>query len=761
MAEAASIAEKIDARAGARITRLRIDGMTCGNCARHVTEALRSVAGVQNASVALESQSAEVRWASGAAAKPLELIRAVVEAGYDAKPAPTDKSKLEKAGIQTWKLNLWLGALATLPLMIGEWALGLGMVPWFRWTSLVLAGVVQVMGGAAFYRGAWRQLKRGASNMDTLVALGSTVAFAYSVWAIFAQPGAHLYFLESAAIITLISIGHSLEARVSERASSEMRHLLRLAPATALKQMPDGSQKEVSVADLRAGDVVALRPGDHVPVDGQVIEGSSAVNESMLTGESLPVEKSKNARVFAGTENLDGRLLVRVFSTGEETALARIINAVQRAQSSRAEIQRLGDRVSNYFVPVVVVVAIGAFVWWGFAPGAALHVTETVSKFLWPPHIPSGPIAAGLIIGAAVLIVACPCAMGLATPAAIMAASNAAARKGILIRDGVALEKAGKISVVMLDKTGTLTKGTPVLIKSAIFDSGSVNDGQKIGGDEIAAALAAHSRHPVSRAIAAGAKSELSVQDWEEIRGSGVRGTLRADSNGMKAMLGSLPWLRENAVDLRPGEAFIKEWSGRGATIVGLALNAKLGSLFAVSDTLKEGTREMIGQLRNSGLTPYLITGDNRITGEAIAKETGISLENVFAEVRPEAKAGMVSQLQAKGEKVAFVGDGINDGPALEQADLGIAVLHASDTAREAADMVLLNSDVHSIPESLHLARKALRIIKQNLFWAFFYNALGVPLAALGFMSPVVCAAAMAISDLVVIGNALRLLRRG
>jgi Cu+-exporting ATPase len=340
-----------------------------------------------------------------------------------------------------------------------------------------------------------------------------------------------------------------------------------------------------------------------------------------------------------------------------------------------------------------------------------------------------------------------------------MAASNAAARKGILIRDGVALEKAGKISVVMLDKTGTLTKGRPNVIKMVSFPDS--NGGKPIRPEQIAASLARHSRHPISRAIAAVSTSQVPVEDWQEIRGFGSRGVVRPELDGRsEVMLGSLNWLGENGVDLSQSDQFQNEWTTRGATLVGLAVDSRLSCLFALSDTLKEGTREIVAELQENGLIPYLITGDNSATAQAVARETGIPAENVFAEVRPEAKAAMVSKLQAKGEKVAFVGDGINDAPALEQADFGIAVMHATDTARAAADMVLLNSDVHSIPESLELARRALRIIKQNLFWAFFYNALGVPLAALGFMSPVVCAGAMALSDLVVIGNALRLLRK-
>jgi Cu+-exporting ATPase len=449
-------------------------------------------------------------------------------------------------------------------------------------------------------------------------------------------------------------------------------------------------------------------------------------------------------------------LLVRVSGTGVETALAHIINAVLRAQTSRAEIQRLGDRVSNVFVPIVILIAIAAALWWGLATDTARSVTETLSHYLWMPHLPEGALASALIIGAAVLIVACPCAMGLATPAAIMAASNAAARKGILIRDGVALEKAGTVTTVVFDKTGTLTTGKPEVVSFQEFSTGLPTTAK-----EVAIALTRNSKHPISQAIAKLGQSPCQVDDWEEVRGSGVRGRVALEDGGRGlAWLGSLSWLKENGVELAVGNDFIQKFATEGASVIGIAIGKQLAGLFAVRDTLKPGAREIINTLEAQGLKTFLITGDTRLTATSVARDAGIPQENVFPEVRPEAKARIVADLQAKGEKVAFIGDGINDAPALEQADLGIAVARASDIAREAADMVLLNSEIKSVPESLDLARSTLRVIKQNLFWAFFYNALGIPLAALGFMSPVICAAAMAVSDLIVIGNALRLLRR-
>jgi Cu+-exporting ATPase len=793
--------------------KLSIGGMNCNNCARHVTEAIQSVSGVRSATVILDAGRASVRWNSGAKQNVSAVIEAVQKAGYTAQEIQAGTS----AGCETkpanWQINLWLGVAVTTALMAGEWGFGLGLKPWFQWLSFALAGAVQIFAGGKFYRGAWHQLKIGSSNMDTLVALGSTTAFGYSAWALLGGMGGHVYFMEAAAIITLISFGHWLEARVSARASGALEKLLNLAPQTArrLERRPParldddqaktrrvgdrrsdtnaGDEHETPVAELRIGDLIALRPGDRVPVDGVVTEGDSAVDEAMLTGESTPVDKSARSELYAGTVNLNGRLVMRVTATAESTALAHIIAAVQRAQTSRADIQRLGDRVSSIFVPVVVAIAIAAALWWGLAPESAKHIHDLLTPFLWPVMTPTGT-AAAFIIAAAVLIVACPCAMGLATPAAIMAGANTAARRGILIRDGVALEKAGKVTTVIFDKTGTLTIGKPEVTKIWQGSTGVPpvwNREAKAGATPallLAAALARSSTHPVSQAITKlepeggvprrpnsdedfrGSQSSplREITDWREIRGAGVEANIQHPTSNIqppmgKARLGSLRWLKESGVDLASGEKFIAEWSGQGATIVGLAVDQSLAGLFAIKDTVKPGARDVVEKLHRQNLKTFLLTGDNALTATSIAAQLNITAENVFAEVRPEQKADFVKKLQAQGERVAFVGDGINDAPALEQADLGIAVSRASDLAREAADIILLKSEIEAVPEALGLARATLRTIKQNLFWAFFYNALGVPLAALGFISPILCAAAMGVSDLIVIGNALRLLR--
>ena len=730
-------------------TELRVSGMTCNNCARHVTEAIQGVIGVQSASVNLQNSRAAVRWNSGDHKNVPAVLAAISKAGFAAKemPAVADGSKQSR-----WQWNLLLGLAVTAALMIGEWIFHLLMADWFRWLSFFLAAIVQVFCGAQFYRGAWRQLKIGSSNMDTLVALGSTTAFGFSCWVLFRNTGEHLYFMEAAAIISLISAGHWVEARVSDNASGALKSLLNLAPQTARKIigradlpvsplnlrsfkpaiMTEATEVEVAVAELQINDRIALRPGDRVPVDGVVLEGDSAVDEAMLTGESIPADKKSGSELFAGTVNLNGRLVLRVTATGEATALAHIIAAVQRAQTSRADIQRLGDRISNVFVPIIVAIALASGIFWAIHFGAEK----------------------AFVIAAGVLIVACPCAMGLATPAAIMASANAAARRGILIRDGIALEKAGEITAVIFDKTGTLTMGKPEVAAEKEFGSQQPEVGI------LAAALARSSTHPISQAINKISAEKIEIADWKEIRGCGVEGKREvADGSWQMGQLGSLRWLKESGVDLAAGEKFISEWSQQGATLVGLAAENELLGLFAVRDALKTNAKPVVKQLQSQGFKTYLLTGDNALTAASIARQVGIAAENVFAEVRPEQKAEFVKTLQARGERVAFVGDGINDAPALTQADLGIAVSRASDVAREAADIILLKSEIEAVPEALGLARATLRTIKQNLFWAFFYNALGVPLAAGGVISPIFCAAAMGFSDLIVIGNALRLLR--
>jgi P-type Cu+ transporter len=745
---------RLDA-AGSR-TYLRVDGMTCSGCSRQVKEALEKVPGTAAANVALEEGKATVRWQPNIPQDELALVAAVREAGFRAEladPIARRSGWKRWSPLAGWHFNVIFGGAVFIPLTLLEWGFQVGMERWYQWLAFGLVLPVQVLCGARFYYGAWNQLKVGSSNMDTLVSLGSTTAFVYSTWGLFAGWPGHLYFMESAAILTLISLGHWLETRIGARAASSLRALLNLAPPTARRLAPDGTETEVPVAALVRGERVLLKPGDRVPTDGEVLEGSSVVDESMLTGESMPVEKIAGGKLFAGTVNQDGRLLVRVTATGEETALAHIIEIVQRAQSSRAKIQRLGDFVSSIFVPIVILVALFTALWWGLAPESARVTSQWFEPFLWKPHSPPGALASAVYHAAAVLIIACPCAMGLATPAAIMAGTNVAARRGILIRDGVALERTGRLTAVIFDKTGTLTHGKMSVLELNDFREKSAR-GIKL--EILAASLAQPSNHPLSIAVARLAEAAVPVQDWKEIRGAGVEGRLEL-KGGDLYRLGSLNWLRQSGADVTGAAGFLEEHSRKGATVLGISTDRKLIGVLAVRDTMKNHAREVVAEITRQGKTVYLITGDNRLTAESIAHQAGIAAERVFAEVRPEGKAEIVAELQRRGERVAFVGDGINDAPALKQANLGIAVSRASDVAREAADIILLNSDIQAIPEALGLSRATLRTIKQNLFWAFFYNTAAIPLAMLGYLSPIVAAVAMGLSDMVVIGNALRL----
>ncbi|MCZ7640592.1 MAG: cation-translocating P-type ATPase [Verrucomicrobia bacterium] len=776
--------------------QFRVTGMTCQGCARAATQAIQSVPGVAGASVDLAGHCATVRWAPGTTPDPQAVVEALQRgAGFAASVLAADRPKAVEptwSPLAGWRFNLVVGLAVTGPLLLGEWVFGWGLERWFQWLCFAAVLPVQVLCGARFYRGAWLQLRARSANMDTLVALGSTTAFLYSTVALLAGYPGHLYFVEAGAILTLISLGHWLEARASARAASALEALLDLAPPTARRLDPSGTETTVPVAELKVGDRVLLKPGDRVPTDGEVLEGQSAVDEAMLTGESMPVDKTPGARLYAGTVNQSGRLVLRVTATGEATALRQIMVAVERAQNSRANIQRLVDRVSGVFVPLVVLVAVATALWWGLAFERAQAVHHGLGAWLWHATLPASPWAAAAIHAAAVLIVACPCAMGLATPIAIMVGANVAARRGILIRDGQALEKSGRLTGVVFDKTGTLTRGQVEIAAVEEFQDGNPTGGELI---RLAGILASPSNHPLSLAVVRWARaqthppsgaslsssSDLQRRDaqsaaaarrsqpverlpggpeeapgsWMELRGQGVQ----ARAEGRLVRLGSLAWLRECGVRLDGLSKFADNWTDKGATVIGLAADQDLVGFFALRDTLKPHAWEVVQQLTVQGQRVYLVTGDHARTAAAVAQAAGIPAANVLAEARPERKADFIAARQHAGERLAFVGDGINDAPALEQADLGIAVSRASDVAREAADLVLLRSDIEAIPEAIGLAQATLRTIKQNLFWAFFYNAAAVPLAALGFLSPIVCAVAMGASDLLVIGNALRLRR--
>lgn len=744
---------------------LSISGMTCQNCARHATEALQNVSGVQRVRLHLEPGSADVIWETGAEAKAGLLLEALDNVGFKGAVVETDgASTLSVSSTSFWSgwgLNLAIGLPAFVLMMVGDWGLGMGTNAMYRHFSLVVATAVLSISGSRFFKGAWQQLKRGQSNMDTLVSLGASAAYLFSLWGWWTGQLAHLYFMETVGILTLISLGHWMESRASIKATSALQSLIQLAPQRARQKMRDGRMQEVDVSSLRLGDLVEIRPGDQVPTDGVVTEGHSSVNESMLTGESMPVDKTNGDMVYAATLNGQGNMLVRVTGVGDETALARIIQVVERAQSSRASIQRLGDQVSSVFVPIVISLAFATLLGWLFWPGFMQTVAETFQAYLWSPHVFPSVLAAAVVHAVAVLIVACPCAMGLATPAAIMAGTNAAAARGILIRDGGALEKSGTITTLAFDKTGTLTEGEPGVADFKIV-SASISEKEF---PSVAVSLTEKSAHPLSRAIAnqwsSGVSHAIPLERWTEQIGAGVEAfAVNPDAENAADScyrLGSLRWLAQSGVIFQGADSFHEQWMAKGATVVGVAKGCELVGLIALRDPLKQKSAEVVARLLSKGWQIHLITGDHRRTGESIAKEIGLNPDCLHAEVKPEDKASLIRSLQQKGERVAFVGDGINDAPALEQADLGIAVSRASDIAREAADIVLLKADIEAIPEALDMARATLRTIKQNLFWAFFYNAAAIPLAMFGFMNPLLCAAAMGFSDVLVIGNALRL----
>ena len=731
--------------------------MTCSGCARSVSEAIQRVQGVDTVQVELEKARAVVEWLPDRVPKDQLVLKEVTEAGFQARTFSESEPESrfsDWSPLSGWRFNVFAGSIATATLMIVEWVFLQGSNRWYRWFAFFFALPVQVLCGARFYIGAWNQLRAGRSNMDTLVALGSTTAFCFSTWGLLSGWEGHLFFMESVAIITLVSVGHWIESKVSARAASSLRALLNLTPPTAHVQDGNGNESEVPVSELRLNDEVIIKPGHRVPTDAEVQEGQSSVDESMLTGESLPVDKSPGAKLFAGTLNVQGYLCARVSATGEKTALAQIIAVVKRAQSSRANIQKLGDVVSGVFVPIVVAIALGTGLWWFFAPETALAISGRLEPFFWPAHHPESPLAAAIYHACAVLIIACPCAMGLATPVALMAGTNIASERGILIRDGNALEKSGRISGVVFDKTGTMTQGRVSVAAVEELDE-SIDEPNRC--QMIASALASFSSHPLAEAISGLSETPVPLVNWEEIRGSGIRANLESD--GSVARLGSLAWFAESADVAVPESPFLESWTSKGATVIGVAVGNRLLGLFALQDELKAKCVEVIAQLRDQGKSVYMVTGDNERTANAMAEQAGIEPANVFAGIRPEQKADIVERLRKSGRSVAFVGDGINDAPALEQADLGIAVCRASDVAREAADIILLNSDIQAIPEAIALAQATLRTVKQNLFWAFFYNVVAIPLAMFGFLSPILSALAMGLSDLIVIGNALRLRR--
>ncbi|MCS1412062.1 MAG: putative copper-importing P-type ATPase A [Verrucomicrobia subdivision 3 bacterium] len=734
----------------------KISGMTCAYCVQQVREALLSVDGVSDASVYLSEESASVRWQSDPQRDDAKIIQALEVTGYAASLISESLLPTKIPACSGWRSGMVFAVVALAFFMVSEWILGWRHQAWFRWVAFVVALSIQIFCGSRFYASAWRQLKMGRSNMDTLVSLGSSTAFAYSVYILFTNAAQPLYFMESVGIIAFVSVGHYIEGLVVSKASGALESLMALTPNRAKLVQDDGTTVEVDAASLSPGQRIQIAPGEQVSVDGQILQGASICDESMLTGESLPVEKSAEQLVYAGTINLSGPLMVEVTGSGAGTVLARIIKVVESAQNSRAEVQKLADRISSVFVPIVVFIALGTMLWWMLRPAQAGALHTWLSIYLWSTVIPASAMAAGVVHSAAVLIIACPCAMGLATPMAIMAGINAAAKQGVLIRDGNALERSGTITQILFDKTGTLTQGKPEVVVIETFGNDQTDP------TDILVALAAPSQHPLSKALAkhlSRANSPGNWTTWKEIPGKGIKASRRLPISGVEETyrLGSLRWLAETGANVSQAQELASHHTCEGATVIALATPQGIAAVIALRDPIKPGAAEVVQTLKRMKVSIAMVSGDQQPTATAIARELGIPSSAVHADTSPEQKASVVKTLQKSGEKVCFVGDGINDAPALEQADLGIAVRAASDIAKESADIILLRSDIQAILQALTMARATLCTIKQNLFWAFFYNTAGIPLAAFGFLSPLLCAAAMGLSDLVVIGNALRL----
>ncbi|MFF2019199.1 heavy metal translocating P-type ATPase [Paenibacillus sp. NPDC058177] len=731
-----------------------ISGMTCAACSARIEKVLGKMPGIASVNVNLALETAHVEYIPGDIGTR-EIMEKVSGIGYKATLKQDRKENVDRRGAEIkHKRNKWIiSAILSLPLL---WAMAghfsfttwiptpdLFMNPWFQ---LILATPVQFIIGWQFYVGAYKALRNGSANMDVLVALGTSAAYFYSLYLTIDSLNmsgmdhtVEMYYETSAVLITLILVGKWFEALAKGRSSDAIKSLMGLQAKTALV-IRNGAEISIPVEEVVPGDIVLVKPGTKVPVDGEVVEGLSSVDESMLTGESIPVEKKPGDTVIGATINKNGMLRVKASRVGRDTALAQIIRVVEEAQGSKAPIQRIADVISGIFVPIVVGIAVLTFLIWyfGVAPG---QFAEALEKAI------------------AVLVIACPCALGLATPTSIMAGSGRAAELGILFKGGEHLEGAQAIQVVVLDKTGTVTNGKPVLTDVIVTAGVAGNDNAAAENELLALTAAAEklSEHPLAEAIVAGAVDRgLTLPEAGQFNNIPGRG-IAAVVNAKAVRVGTRRMMEEEGLDIAPWTAIMTGLEQEGKTAMLVAVEKAVVGVVAVADTIKETSRAAVAALHKMGIEVVMITGDNKITAEAIAQQAGIT--KVLAEVLPEGKAEEVRKLQAGGTKVAMVGDGINDAPALATADTGMAVGTGTDVAMEAADITLMRGDLKSIPDAIEMSRKTMRNIKQNLFWALAYNTIGIPIAALGFLAPWLAGAAMAFSSVSVVLNALRLQR--
>jgi Cu+-exporting ATPase len=724
-APSAGTAERVD---------LPVSGMSCAACARSIENQLAATPGVNSAHVNFATSTATVEF-DPAHAAVRNLVDAIEELGYGVLQPETAGEDVEEQAREreyaALKRRLWLSAAFAVPVVALGMAPGLmHLAPLNRmtsWIQLAFTAPVVFYAGAPFYKGAWAALRHRSANMNTLIALGTGAAFLYSL-AVTVRGGHEVYYEAAATIVTLILLGRVLEARARGKASEAIRHLRELQPKTA-HVLRDGAEREIPIEQVRVGDIVVVRPGEKIPVDGAVREGDSAVDESTLTGESMPVDKKLGDLVYGGTINRSGSLRFEARKVGRATALQQMIELVRQAQGSRAPVARLADVVSGYFTVGVLAVATVTFlVWLAFAP-----LSSAVVNFV------------------AVLIIACPCALGLATPTAIMVGTGRGAERGILIKGGEALEAACRIDTVILDKTGTITYGQPL-----VTDVIPLNGYAEAELLRLAASAERYSEHPMGRAIVEHALA-LAMPLYESANFRALTGHgVEARVNGHDVTVGSLSGPR----DLPEMERL----AGEGKTAVAVSVDGQPAGAIGIADTVKLEAAAAIDRLNKMGIQVWMITGDNRRTAEAVARQVGI--ERVLAGVLPDAKVAEVRKLQAAGKKVAMVGDGINDAPALAQADVGIAIGTGTDIAKEAASITLMRGDLNGVADALELARRTMRVIRQNLFWAFAYNTIGIPIAAgvlypfTGWLlSPVLASAAMALSSVTVVTNSLRLKR--